>query len=106
MRIRSDKEINISEESKLIASASDAFAHPLRVELFRYVYKENMQRKGVCTKELVAHFGYSQSTISQHMKKLLISGLLEGKRENSFLYYYVNLGTLSKFLNAVKKLNS
>ncbi len=106
MRIRTESKFEVSEDAKLIASASDALAHPLRVELFRYVYKENMQRRGVCTKELVAHFGYSQSTVSQHMKKLLISGLLEGKRENSFLFYYVNLGTLSKYLDAVKKLNS
>lgn len=104
MRIRKDS--LISEEAQLIAKASDALAHPLRVEIFRYIYKENMQRKTVCTKQLVEVFGYSQSTISQHMKKLLISGLVEPQQKNNFTYYFVNIGTLSKYLDAVKKLNS
>ena len=103
MRIRKPEQI--SEEAQLIAAASDALAHPLRVELFKYIYKENMQRKAVCTKQLVEQFGYSQSTISQHMKKILISGLVQTKRENNCTNYYVNLGILGKYLNAVKKLN-
>lgn len=104
MRIRKNEPI--SEEAKLIATASDALAHPLRVELFKYIYKENMQRRGVCTKQLVEHFGYSQSTISQHMKKIVISDLVQTKRENNCTNYYINLGMLGKYLSAVKQLNA
>ena len=106
MRIRRDNDIYDAEEIKLISAASDALAHPLRVELFRYIYTENIARRSVCNKDLVAEFGYSQSTISQHMRKLLVSGLVEAQRKESFAYYYVNLGTLQKYLNAVKKLNT
>lgn len=104
MRIRKNEEI--TEEANLIAQASDALAHPLRVEIFKYIYKENMQRRQVCTKQLVEQFGYSQSTISQHMKKMLISGLVQGQKKESFTYYYINIGMLGKYLDAVKKLNS
>lgn len=106
MRIRKDNDIYNEEEILLIAKASDALAHPLRVELFRYIYTENIARRQVCNKDLVAEFGYSQSTVSQHMKKLLISGLVEAKKQESFTYYYVNLGLLGRYLNSVKKLNT
>ena len=103
MRIR--KEEKISEEAQLIAQASDALAHPLRVEIFKYIYHENMERRQVCTKQLVEIFGYSQSTISQHMKKMLISGLVQSQKKDSYTYYSINIGMLGKYLNAVKKLN-
>ena len=50
--------------------------------------------------------GYSQSTVSQHMKKLLVSGLVESRNKESYSYYYVNLGILGKYLDCVKKLNA
>jgi len=106
MRIRKDNDIYNEEEIKLISAASDALAHPLRVELFRYIYTENIARRQVCNKSLVEEFGYSQSTISQHMRKLLVSGLVQSMKKESYSYYYVNLGTLQMYLNAVKKLNS
>ena len=106
MRIRRENDIYDVEEIKLISAASDALAHPLRVELFRFIYTENIARRQVCNKDLVREFGYSQSTISQHMRKLLVSGLVEGRKKESYTYYYVNLGVLGRYLNSVKKLNS
>lgn len=104
MRIRKDKQVR-GEEAQIIANVSDALAHPLRVEIFKYIYQENLERKHPCTKEIVEKFGYSQSTISQHMSKFLISGLIEVQKKNSFSYYFVNIGVLGKYLDAVKKLN-
>ena len=105
MRIRKDSDLMTKEEIALIAKASDALSHPLRVELFHYIYSENFARRQICNKDLVAQFGYSQSTISQHMNKLLISGLVEVRKQESFSYYFVNLGVLARYLNSVKKLN-
>ena len=34
----------------------------------------------VCNKDLVEHFDYAQATISQHIKKLAESGLIEVKK--------------------------
>ena len=104
MRIRRDK-LQFNEESEIIAKVSDAFAHPLRVELFKYIYKENMQRRQPCTKDLVEKFTYSQSTISQHMNVFTISGLIKVQKQNSFSHYSVNIGMLGQYLDAIKKLN-
>ena len=106
MRIRKDTDIYNEEEIRLISAASDALAHPLRVELFRYIYTENIARRPVCNKDLVAAFDYAQATISQHMKKLLISGIVTAEKKGTYSYYFVNLGMLAKYLDAVKKLNS
>lgn len=105
MRIRKDTDTFLENEITLIAKASDALAHPLRVELFSYIYAQNMQSKRVCNKDLVAEFGYAQATISQHMKKLLISELISAEKKNTSSYYFVNIGMLQKYLDAVKKLN-
>lgn len=104
MRIRKDPNMQ-EEDVLLIAQVSDALAHPARVEIFRYIYIENMNRRTVCNKNLVENFDYSQATISQHIKKLVISKLIEVQKKENFSFYYVNIGILSKYLNAVKKLN-
>ena len=105
MRIRKDTDTLEKEEVSLIASASDALAHPARVELFRYIYTQNLKGTPVCNKDLVLAFDYSQATISQHMKKFLISGLIKAEKKGTYSYYLVNLGMLAKYLDAVKKLN-
>ena len=106
MRIRKTTGIINEEEVLLIAKASDALAHPARVEIFRFIYKENMARHQVCNKDVVAAVGYAQATVSQHLNKLVISGLVEVKKKETYSYYYVNIGILGKYLNAVKKLNA
>ena len=106
MRIRKNPSSLPAEEIQLITGASDALAHPLRVELFRYIYTENLARRSVCNKDLVAEFGYSQSTISQHRRKLLVSGLVEARNKETYAYYFVNLGVLGKYLDSVRKLNT
>jgi len=106
MRIRKDTDTLEKDEITLIATASDALAHPARVELFRYIYNQNMKRMLVCNKDLVEAFDYAQATISQHMKKLLISGIVTSEKKGTYSYYFVNLGMLAKYLDAVKKLNS
>ena len=104
MRIR--KDIMTDDDYSLIAKASDALAHPVRVNIFRYIYVCNLKRELVCNKDLVAAFEYSQSTISQHVSKLITGGLVGIQEVGPKHYYYVNLGMLGKYMNAVKKLNS
>jgi len=106
MRIRKHTDIINEEEVLLIAKASDALAHPVRVEIFRFIYKENMARRQVCNKDVVAAMGYAQATVSQHLSKLVISGLVQVEKKETYSYYYVNIGILGKYLNAVKKLNA
>lgn len=106
MRIRK-KEVVIDslneKEIELITKVSDALAHPARLELYRYIMTENRRMHQVCTKDLVAAFDYAQATISQHMKVLVKSGLVDVKNKEKFAYYYANLGVLMKYTDAVKK---
>ena len=105
MRIRKETDSLEKEEIELIAQCSDALAHPARVEIFRFIYKANMARETVCNKDIVEAFDYAQATVSQHLSRLVGSGLLETQKKSSRTYYFVNLGVLQKYLNAVKKLN-
>ena len=103
MRLRKDQDEMLEEEILLIATVSDALAHPARIKMFKYIMQANRAMVQVCNKDLVEHFDYSQATVSQHMKKLVDSGLIEIKKKEKFSYYYVNLGMLMQYLNATKK---
>lgn len=103
MRIRKDNKELLENEIMLISDVSDALAHPLRVKLLKYIMTQNRSMKPVCTKDLVDEFGYAQATISQHMKKLVLSGLVESKHKEKYNYYYVNLGLLARYVDAAKK---
>lgn len=103
MRLRKELEEMQEEELLLTAQISDALAHPARLKIFRHIYICNRNRQKVCNKDIVAAFDYSQATISQHVKKLVDSGLVQVQKEDRFSYYYVNIGVFGKYLNAVKK---
>ena len=103
MRLRKESDVMQEEEILLIAQVSDALAHPARIKIFRYIMQSNKAMVLVCNKDLVAHFDYAQATISQHIKKLTDSGLVEVKKKDKFSYYYANLGMLMRYLNAAKK---
>lgn len=102
MRIRKDNDFS-EADIEMIAAISDALAHPVRLRLFRYIMQCNKSMETVCNKDLVANFNYAQATISQHMKKLVQSGLVEVKKQEKFSYYYANLGILMQYINTTKK---
>lgn len=103
MRIRKDADQFEEAEIEMIARVSDALAHPVRLKLFRYIMQCNKSMENVCNKDLVAEFDYAQATISQHMKKLTDSGLIEVKKQDKFSYYFANLGVLIKYIDITKK---
>ncbi|MGN0709186.1 MAG: ArsR/SmtB family transcription factor [Anaerovoracaceae bacterium] len=106
MRIRKNTVVldNMNaQEIAIISAVSDALAHPVRLELLRYIMQKNKKMELVCTKDLVEHFDYAQATISQHMKNLTTSGLVETKKNQKFTYFFVNLGMLTRYADLVKK---
>ena len=103
MRIRKNSEAVDEYEMEFIARVSDALAHPVRLLIFRHIMQCNKSMKKVCNKDLCETFDYAQATISQHVKKLIQSGLLEVKKENKFSYYYANIGILMHYIDATKK---
>ena len=77
--------------------------HPVRLKLFRYIMQTNRVMTDVCNRDLVKEFGYTQATTSQHMNKLVSSGLVESKKKDKFTYYYANLGVLMRYVNLTKR---
>jgi|P1105metagenome_2_1110788.scaffolds.fasta_scaffold04450_4 DNA-binding transcriptional ArsR family regulator len=107
MRIRNaytKSEEIMDEEIEFLATASDALAHPARIRMLRYIMEQNKTRTPVCNKDLVAAFGYAQATVSQHMKTLVKSGLVESMKKDKATYYFVNAGLVYKYVDTVKKL--
>ncbi|NLY71349.1 MAG: winged helix-turn-helix transcriptional regulator [Clostridiales bacterium] len=106
MRIRKESDELQDEEVLLTAKVSDALGHPARVKIFHFIFVNNRNRNKVCNKDVVNAFDYSQATISQHIKKLEQAGLVQVKKEDKFSFYYVNIGMLGKYIDAVKKFSS
>ena len=103
MRLRREPDEMHEEEILLTARVSDALAHPVRLKIFRFIFLSNRNRTQICNKDVVAAFDYSQATISQHIKKLVEANLVQVKNEDKFSIYFVNLGVLAKYIDAVKK---
>ena len=103
MRLRKETNELLEDEIQLIAQVSDALAHPARIKIYRFIMKCNRERVPVCNKDVVAAFEYSQATISQHMKKLADSELIQVQRSDKYSMYYANFGMLVKYLDATKK---
>ncbi|NLF47644.1 MAG: helix-turn-helix transcriptional regulator [Clostridiales bacterium] len=103
MRIRKETDEMPESEVMLMAKISDALAHPARINIFRYIMTCNKKIIPVCNKDLVDEFDYAQATISQHMKTLVKSGLVDVRKQEKFSYYFVNIGMLMKYLDATKR---
>jgi DNA-binding transcriptional ArsR family regulator len=55
-----------------LASELSALAHPVRLAIVRHL----AERDACCNKDLVDRIGLAQSTVSQHLKILVDSGLV------------------------------
>jgi ArsR family transcriptional regulator len=86
-----------------VAKSSAAFGHPLRIAIYRYILDCNARLIKVRNKDIVTKFGYSQSTISEHMNKLAIGGLITTKQDKTSTLYYANAGFVNEY---IKNLNT
>ena len=104
MQIRKTVNIEQADEAIFIAKIGDALSHPVRVALLHYVRQKKAVRNDVCNKDLVEYFPYSQSSLSQHVKKLKDCGLFEVEYKNKFSLYSVNEGVLEQYIKHIKEL--
>ena len=104
MKIRKKVNIENSKEALFLSEISDAIAHPVRVALLAYVRNKNVVRNDVCNKDLVDHFDYSQSSLSQHVKKLKDCGLFDVTYQDKFSLYSVNEDLLNKYTQTLLSL--
>ncbi|MEO0473668.1 MAG: ArsR family transcriptional regulator [Bacteroidota bacterium] len=104
MQIRKAINIEDSEEAIFIARIADVLSHPVRVALYRYVKEKNQVRNDVCNKDLVAHFPYSQSSLSQHIKKLREVGLFQVEYRDKFSFYSINQNMMDQYIQMIQSL--
>ncbi|MEM8528533.1 MAG: metalloregulator ArsR/SmtB family transcription factor, partial [Bacteroidota bacterium] len=104
MHIRKTVNIEQAEEAIFIATIASALSHPVRVALLHYVRQKDEVSSEVCNKDLVAHFPYSQSSLSQHVRKLKDCGLFRVEYKDKFSLYSVNEEILAEYIDAIQKL--
>ncbi len=67
-------------------SVYGALAHPVRLTILRQLAMENI----CCCKDIVNRLDLAQSTVSQHLKVLVLSGLISYKSEKQSSLYQIN----------------
>lgn len=97
-------EIFTAEQNQL-ATLMKALAHPARIAILQRIMLSNTCICG----DLVGELGLAQATISQHLKELKTSGLIQGTIEGVSVCYCIDPknwklleGYLGAFLSAYK----
>lgn len=83
-----------------LAKLAWAIAHPARVRILRIL----IQREACICGEIVDQLPLAQSTVSQHLKVLKESGLVQGEIEGPRVCYCVNPVALERLKALVKGL--
>ena len=58
----------------------------------------------LCSVDILKILNIKQSTLSHHIKVLCESGVLSGRREGKWIYYYINKEGLDKAIDLIKEL--
>ena len=83
-----------------IARYAKAFAHPARIAILRILARKNACICG----DIVDELPLSQSTVSQHLKELKETGLIQGDVEGTRVCYCIDpkeWSSAKKMLNAI-----
>ncbi|MBR5777348.1 MAG: winged helix-turn-helix transcriptional regulator [Bacteroidales bacterium] len=80
----SNKEYNINQEQ--LARFAKAMGHPARIAILQFLAKQNTCYFGDINEELPI----SKATVSQHLKELKESGLIQGEVEMPKVKYCIN----------------
>ena len=109
MRIRKQVPVDLlfsDEDIITTAKIADALAHPVRIRILRFILTENIARRTVTNKDVVFAFDYAQATVSQHLSKLVIGGLIDVKKKGTSSCYFAKVGRISHFNETLKKIES
>ena len=79
-------------EQNRLAELAKAIAHPARVAILQYLARTN---QCVCG-DIVEELPLSQSTVSQHLKALKQTGLIQGNIEGTSICYCLNASILDE----------
>jgi predicted transcriptional regulator len=75
-----------TEAQNELASVAKAIAHPARVAILHILLTENR----CINSDLVKELGLAQATISQHLRELKDSGLIQGTIEGASMSYCIH----------------
>ncbi|WP_324759019.1 ArsR/SmtB family transcription factor [Sphingobacterium thalpophilum] len=75
-----------TDEQNRLASLFKVLAHPARVAILQYI----IDRKACICNDLVEELGLAQATISQHLKELKNSGIIQGTIEGKSVCYCID----------------
>jgi ArsR family transcriptional regulator len=83
-----------------VAELAWAIAHPARVRILRIL----LARQACICGELVDQLPLAQSTVSQHLKILKETGLVQGEIDGPKVCYCINPSTLTRLKELVAEL--
>jgi ArsR family transcriptional regulator, arsenate/arsenite/antimonite-responsive transcriptional repressor len=92
----------VAHPRNLTLEAFRALAHPIRLELIAHV----AARGPLCVCHLEDALPYSQPKISKHLSVLRQAGLLQGRREGSWVYYAVDPEALDAARDFIEQLET
>jgi predicted transcriptional regulator len=75
-----------SNRKNTLATMFKVLAHPARLAILQYIIN---QKACICN-DLVDELGLAQATISQHLKELKNSGLIQGSIEGKSVCYCID----------------
>jgi ArsR family transcriptional regulator, arsenate/arsenite/antimonite-responsive transcriptional repressor len=85
------------ESAEMLAQLAWAVAHPARVRIMRLL----ISRETCMCGEIVDHLPLAQSTVSQHLKILKESGLIQGEVDGPKVCYCINPARLNELKTLV-----
>lgn len=88
------------ETAERLAGLAWAIAHPARVRIVRLL----LSRESCMCGEIVDELPLAQSTVSQHLKILKESGLIQGEIDGPRVCYCVNSEKLSELKELIAKM--
>lgn len=80
------------DQAETLATVFKALADPNRIRLINLLANEG---RAVCVCDLTEPLGLSQPTVSFHLKKLLLAGLLRRERRGTWAYYSLDRSALA-----------
>jgi DNA-binding transcriptional ArsR family regulator len=75
-----------SDEQNRIASLFKVLGHPARIAILQFIIN---QKACICN-DLVDELGLAQATISQHLKELKSTGIIQGTIEGKSVCYCID----------------
>ncbi len=81
------------EHALRMAAVARALGDPIRLQLVDVLRRHAGE---VCVGELLPLFDVSQPTLSHHLRKLRVAGIVGAERRGLWAYYYVHEGALDE----------